>query len=66
MTSGTAATTPARAPAGTVPVRPDGLLARVRRECPEHGSECPCVARHVREGCLVFWCAEGAHHFRAR
>lgn len=64
------ATTPAQSPAipdGAVRVRPEGLLASVRRPCPDHaGPECPCVARQPDRGCLVFWCAQGAHHFTAR
>ena len=55
-------------PAGVLRVRPGGLLASVRRLCPEHAAagECPCVGRRPDEGCLVFWCAQGAHHFTAR
>lgn len=53
--------------AGSVRVRPGGLLASVRRPCPDHvGPESSCVARHPEKGCLVFWCERGAHHFTAR
>jgi hypothetical protein len=52
-------------PPGTVPVRPNGLLAGVRRPCREHASDCPCVAR-TRDGRLVFRCDAGGHHFSAR
>jgi hypothetical protein len=54
------------APEGAVRVRPGGLLASVRRPCPEHGGEGLCVARMPEKGCLVFWCRPGAHHFSAR
>ena len=37
--------TQADLPRGTVAVEPWGLLARVNRPCPEHGGECPCVAK---------------------
>ena len=64
------ATTPTPTPAvpeGAVRVHPGGLLASVRRPCPDHpGPECACVARRPDRGCLVFWCAQGAHHFTAR
>lgn len=53
-------------PEGAVRVRPGGLLASVRRPCPEHESEGMCVARMPERGCLVFWCRGGAHHFTAR
>ena len=33
------------------------------RPCPDHGGECPCVARREDEGCLVFWCEAAVHHF---
>lgn len=58
----------AELPAGVLRVRAGGLLASVRRLCPEHAAagECPCVGRRPDEGCLVFWCAQGAHHFTAR
>ncbi len=49
---------------GMLPVRPGGLLAGVRRPCPDHGADCECVAR-THAGQLVFWCAEGAHHVTA-
>jgi hypothetical protein len=53
-------------PQDAVRVRPGGLLASVRRPCAEHGGEGVCVARMPVKGCLVFWCAKGAHHFTAR
>lgn len=54
-------------PQGAVRVRPGGLLASVRRSCPDHaGPESSCVARQPERGCLVFWCEQGAHHFTAR
>ncbi len=53
-------------PAGAAAVAPWGLLSRVRRPCPEHGGECPCVARKEDEGCLVFWCEAAEHHFTTR
>jgi hypothetical protein len=53
-------------PADAVSIRPDGLLSRVARDCPEHGGESPCVGRKDDSGCLVFWCARGLHHFTAR
>jgi len=53
-------------PAGTSAVAPWGLLSRVRRPCADHGGECACVARHEEEGCLVFWCEAGEHHFSTR
>ena len=34
--------------------------------CPDHGGECPCVARREDEGCLVFWCEAAVHHFTTR
>lgn len=55
-----------RLPAGAAPVRPDGLLARVRRPCPDHGGDCACVARDERAGCLVYRCERGEHHFTVR
>ena len=53
-------------PAGTLPVAAWGLLSRVKRACPDHAEECPCVARHEEAGCLVFWCEAGEHHFSNR
>jgi hypothetical protein len=53
-------------PQGAVGVRPDGLLSKVSRECPEHGVEAPCVARDCDGTCLVYWCPAGEHHFRVR
>lgn len=54
-------------PAGSVRVRPGGLLASVQRPCPDHmGPESSCVARQPNKGCLVFWCEQGSHHFTAR
>ena len=44
-----------------VPAREDGILARVRRPCPEHRCECRCVGHLEAEGCLVFWCHRGEH-----
>jgi hypothetical protein len=44
-----------------IPARSDGILARVRRPCAEHGCDCHCVGHLEDEGCLVFWCAEGEH-----
>ncbi len=44
-----------------VPAREDGILARVRRPCAEHGCECRCVGHLEDEGCLVFWCHRGHH-----
>ncbi len=55
-----------RPPVGTLPVAEWGLLSRVARPCPDHGGECPCVARDVEGGCLVFWCDSGEHHFSNR
>ncbi len=49
-----------------IPVRPDGILARVRRPCAEHSCECGCVGHLEDEGCLVFWCEAGAHHLTFR
>jgi hypothetical protein len=49
-----------------VGVLPDGLLSRVRRPCAAHGGDCPCVALRPVEGCLVFWCESGEHHFTVR
>jgi len=57
---------PSDLPPDAVHVRPDGLLHRVARRCPEHGVESPCVARCADRECLVFWCPEGDHHFTAR
>ncbi len=45
-----------------IPAREDGILARVRRTCEEHGCECRCVGHLEDEGCLVFWCAHGGGH----
>lgn len=53
-------------PPGTTAVASWGLLSRVERPCTEHGGECPCVARHEDEGCLVFWCESAGHHFTTR
>lgn len=53
-------------PLGTQPVAAWGLLSRVARPCPDHGGECPCVARDAEAGCLVFWCDSGEHHFSNR
>jgi hypothetical protein len=55
-----------RLPADAVAVRDQGLLSRVARPCPEHRRDCGCVGRLNDEGCLVFWCEAGAHHFTAR
>jgi hypothetical protein len=55
-----------RLPPGMSPVAPWGLLSRVERACPEHGGDCPCVARNDDSGCLVFWCGRGEHHFSTR
>jgi hypothetical protein len=52
-------------PTGALPVRTGGLLAGVRRPCPDHGGECCCVARSG-EGQLIFWCENGTHHVTAR
>jgi hypothetical protein len=54
-----------RLPPGASPVADWGLLSRVRRDCPEHGGECPCVARHDETG-LVFWCDREGHAFSTR
>jgi hypothetical protein len=51
-------------PAGAVAVRPGGLLAGVRRPCPDHGADCSCVAR-AENGQLLFWCGFGEHHVTA-
>jgi hypothetical protein len=48
-------------PESLIPAREDGILARVRRKCGEHGCECRCVGHLEDEGCLVFWCAHGEH-----
>lgn len=56
----------AAVPGAFVPVAQWGLLARVERPCPEHGGECPCVARDTDARCLVFWCERGEHHFSNR
>ncbi|MBJ7454726.1 MAG: hypothetical protein JHC74_01590 [Thermoleophilia bacterium] len=53
-------------PLGALPVAEWGLLSRVARPCPDHGGECPCVARDAEAGCLVFWCDNGEHHFSNR
>ena len=52
-------------PDGALPVQVGGLLAGVRRPCPEHGGDCTCVAR-TRAGHLIFWCGDGTHHVTAR
>ena len=49
-----------------VELRPDGLLHRVARRCPDHGVESRCVARCADRKCLIFWCPDGAHHFSVR
>ncbi len=49
-----------------IPAREDGILARVRRPCAEHGGECSCVGHLEDEGCLVFWCASGRHILTSR
>lgn len=54
-----------RLPEGADPVAEWGLLSRVQRSCPEHGGDCPCVARHDEDG-LVFWCEREEHHFSTR
>jgi hypothetical protein len=54
-----------RLPEGVAPVAAWGLLARVHRDCPEHGGECGCVGRHEEHG-LVFWCEREGHHFSTR
>jgi len=51
-------------PAGSAAVRPGGLLEGVRRPCPDHGTDCACVAR-AKDGQLLFWCAYGVHHVTA-
>lgn len=51
-------------PAGAIPVRTGGLLAGVRRPCPDHGTDCSCVAR-AEDGQLLFWCGFGEHHVTA-
>lgn len=53
-------------PAFTVPTRPNGILARVRRTCAEHHCECRCVGHLENEGCLVFWCEHGDHSLTFR
>jgi len=53
-------------PPGSVEVPIDGLLARVRRPCPDHEGESQCVARRREDPCLVFWCPRGEHHFSIR
>jgi hypothetical protein len=53
-------------PFGARPVPEGGLLSRVHRPCCEHGSDAVCVGRDESEGCLVFWCDRGAHHFSTR
>ena len=50
-------------PLGTIRVRARGLLASVTRSCPDHGGDCVCVARRPADGCLVYWCADGVHHY---
>ena len=57
---------PTDLPDGATAVASWGLLSRVHRPCPDHGGECPCVARREEEGCLVFWCEEGLHHITTR
>jgi hypothetical protein len=51
-------------PDGAVPVRAGGLLAGVRRPCPDHGTDCVCVGR-TSVGHLVFWCPCSEHHITA-
>jgi hypothetical protein len=58
-------TDPRLLPIGAQPVDPDGLLARVRRPCAEHGDEAVCVGRDSSPGRLVFWCGRGEHHLRS-
>ena len=65
MTVITRTTADRRLPEGVAPVAEWGLLARVHRDCPEHGGECACVGRHEEHG-LVFWCAREEHHFSTR
>ena len=43
-----------------------GGSSRGSGACPDHGGECPCVARREDEGCLVFWCEAAVHHFTTR
>jgi hypothetical protein len=54
-------TSPDALPASCIPVRPGGVLARVRRTCATHHADAFCVAREMPGERLVFWCAEGAH-----
>ena len=49
---------------GALAVRAGGLLAGVRRPCPDHGTDCRCVAR-ANGGQLLFWCEFGEHHVTA-
>jgi hypothetical protein len=65
MTVITRTTADRRLPEGVAPVAEWGLLARVHRDCPEHGGECACVGRHEDHG-LVFWCGREEHHFSTR
>ena len=58
-------TTVERLPEGASLVATWGLLSRVQRACPDHGGECPCVARHDEIG-LIFWCEHEEHHFSTR
>jgi hypothetical protein len=51
-------------PAGALPVRAGGLLAGVRRPCPDHSTDCGCVGR-AADGRLLFWCEFGEHHVTA-
>lgn len=55
-----------RLPGGALAIDPDGLLAHVRRPCPDHAGDAVCVGRKEQEGCLVFWCERGEHHFCTR
>lgn len=57
---------PLHLPACADPVDPDGLLARVQRPCPDHGGEAACVGRDHDQGCMVYWCERGEHHFQTR
>lgn len=53
-------------PTGALPVSPEGLLSHVRRPCPDHRGEATCVGRDDHQGCMVFWCERGEHHFQSR
>lgn len=44
-----------------VPVREDGILSHVTRDCEEHRSVCHCVGNADEQGSLVFWCSVGEH-----